>query len=226
LANMTEEQIRSVIDVWSEQYEELGRHDQIRSVMIFENRGAMMGASNPHPHCQIWANATVPDLPAREEQAFIRYRTTHGNCLLCRYIELESQHRARMVCENEHFAVVVPFWAVWPFETLLVSKRHCGGMEQLSSLERDGLANIMKRLTTGYDRVFNTSFPYSMGFHQKPCDGKSHDEWHIHAHYYPPLLRSAAVRKFMVGYELLASPQRDITPEQAAERLRSSASNS
>jgi UDPglucose--hexose-1-phosphate uridylyltransferase len=220
VANMEVAQIRTVIDVWAQQYQELGQQDWINSVLIFENRGAMMGASNPHPHCQIWANTSIPNVPAREEQSLLAYQETHGTCMLCSYLKLETDFAERVVYENEHFAALVPFWAVWPFEALVLSKRHLGSMEQLSAVERSALADIMKRLTAGYDRVFKTSFPYSMGFHQRPTDGKPHPEWHFHAHYFPPLLRSATVRKFMVGYEMLGSPQRDITPELAAEKLR------
>jgi UDPglucose--hexose-1-phosphate uridylyltransferase len=221
VAKMDVPQIRKVIDVWAEQYAQLGSEDWINSVLIFENRGAMMGASNPHPHCQIWANASVPDIPRREGDAQSEYRRKHGACLLCRYQELEAKLKERIVCENEHFVALVPFWAVWPFETLVLSKRHVGSMPELSAGERSALAELMKRLTSAYDNVFQVSFPYSMGFHQRPTDGQEHPEWHFHAHYFPPLLRSATVRKFMVGYEMLGSPQRDITPEQAAERLRS-----
>jgi UDPglucose--hexose-1-phosphate uridylyltransferase len=220
LARMSGPEIRTVIDFWASQYQELGQIPWINAVQIFENRGAMMGASNPHPHCQVWANATVPNEPAREQASFLAHRQSHSGCLLCDYIALEGRERTRIVCENEHFTVVVPFWAVWPFETLVISKRHVGDIASLRPEERDGLADVLKRVTTRYDNVFQTSFPYSMGFHQRPTDGAEHDEWHLHAHFFPPLLRSATVRKFMVGYEMLGSPQRDITPESAADRLR------
>lgn len=220
LARMEVADVRSVVDVWAEQFRELGAMDWIRYVQIFENRGAMMGCSNPHPHCQIWANETVPAEPAKEQRSQMQYREKHGSCLLCDYLALERKSGERIVCENEWFAAIVPFWAVWPFETMLISTRHAASMEQLTNEQRDGLADILKRLTTRYDNLFETSFPYSMGFHQRPTDGAAHDEWHLHAHFYPPLLRSATVRKFMVGYEMLAAPQRDITPESAASRLR------
>jgi len=222
LGDMQLSEIRSVVDLWTEQYLELGREDWIRSVLIFENRGTLMGASNPHPHGQVWANASIPNVPAREERSLTEYQVAHGTCMLCRYLELELSLKARVVIESDHFVVLVPFWAVWPFETLVLSRRHLPSLEQLSSAERDGLAAAIKSLTAGYDRVFEIPFPYSMGFHQKPTDGTPHPEWHLHAHYLPPLLRSATVRKFMVGYEMLGTPQRDITPEQAAERLRDS----
>jgi len=212
-------EIRQVVDVWSEQYQELGEVPWVRHIQIFENRGALMGASNPHPHCQIWANATVPNIPERELASFEAYGEEKKSCLLCDYLKLELNKNERVVCQNEAFAVVVPYWAVWPFETLLLSKRHVGAMHELPANERDLLADVLKRITIRYDNLFETAFPYSMGFHQRPSDGNPHPEFHFHAHFYPPLLRSATVRKFMVGYELLASAQRDITPESAAERL-------
>ncbi|HWR14645.1 MAG TPA: UDP-glucose--hexose-1-phosphate uridylyltransferase [Terriglobales bacterium] len=220
LALMTPQEIRTVIDVWASQYQELGSVPWINSVQIFENRGAMMGASNPHPHCQVWANESLPNETSRELASLTDYRNTHGSCLLCDYMAAEKQLGARVVAENDHFLVVVPFWAIWPFETLLISKRHVADMNALTASERDALADILKRITIRYDNIFETSFPYSMGFHQRPTDGAEHSECHFHAHFLPPLLRSATVRKFMVGYELLGTPQRDITPESAAERLR------
>ena len=220
LARMTRAEIRAVVDAWAEQYEELGGREWIEYVQIFENRGAMMGASNPHPHGQIWATEFVPDEPAVETKAQREHLALTGHCLLCAYLETERVRGERIVFENDHFAVIVPWWAVWPFEVLLVSKRHAGALPAFASDERDSLADALKRLTTRYDNLFETSFPYTMGFHQAPTDGKSHEEWHFHAHFYPPLLRSATVRKFMVGFEMLGMPQRDITPETAAERLR------
>lgn len=220
LAKMSPAELRAVVDAWTEQYCSLGSEEEINSVLIFENRGAMMGASNPHPHGQIWANATQPNEPAKEQASFLAYQREHSSCLLCEYLKLEKEKSKRMVCENKEFAAIVPFWAVWPFETMVLSKRHVGSLEQLTASGRDGLADILHDVTTRYDQLFQTSFPYSMGFHQRPTDGEAHAEWHFHAHFYPPLLRSAAIRKFMVGYELLGSPQRDITPEEAAGRLR------
>jgi UDPglucose--hexose-1-phosphate uridylyltransferase len=220
LAEMDASAIRGVIDVWCKQYQELGADPKINYVQIFENRGVMMGCSNTHPHGQIWANATVPNEPRKEQLSLADYRQRHGHCLLCNYLELERSSGERIVCENEHFLAVVPFWATWPFETLLISRRHVDDIASLDDSEGSDLANILKRLTTRYDNLFEISFPYSMGFHQRPTDGAEHAEWHLHAHFYPPLLRSATIRKFMVGYEMLGSPQRDITPESAAERLR------
>jgi UDPglucose--hexose-1-phosphate uridylyltransferase len=214
-------EIRNVVDVWGEESASLGSQPWINYVEIFENRGAMMGASNPHPHCQIWANANLPNVPLREEQMQRGYLTEHVRCLLCDYAALETKLGERVVCENDSFLVVVPFWAVWPFETMLLSKRHLTAMDELSDVERNAFADILRQITTRYDNLFEVSFPYTMGFHQRPTDGQPHPEWHFHAHYLPPLLRSATVQKFMVGYEMLATPQRDITPEAAAERLRS-----
>jgi UDPglucose--hexose-1-phosphate uridylyltransferase len=219
LGRMGLREIRAVIDVWSEESARLGALDYIRAVQIFENRGSIMGASNPHPHCQIWANETLSNEVAKELQHQTQYFIEHGCCLLCDYLALELSGE-RLIFENSSFAVIVPFWAVWPFETLIIGKRHAGSLEDLTGAERGDLADALKRLTTRYDNLFEAPFPYTMGFHQRPCDGGPHESWHLHAHFYPPLLRSATVRKFMVGYEMLAMPQRDITPEAAAERLR------
>ncbi len=212
--------MRGVIDAWSDEYERLGAEPGITSITIFENRGEVMGASNPHPHAQIWANEHVPNLPAREGEALLEYARARRACLLCAYVEREIALGERVVFATEYAVALVPFWAVWPFETLLLPRRHLASLDALAGAERDALADAMRRLTAAYDRVFDVPFPYSMGFHQRPTDGAAHPEWHAHAHYFPPLLRSATVRKYMVGYELLAMPQRDITPESAAERLR------
>jgi UDPglucose--hexose-1-phosphate uridylyltransferase len=220
LARMTREEIRPVVDAWTQQYLEIGSLDWIQYVQIFENRGAMMGASNPHPHGQIWSTDFVPDEPAEETAAQSEHLDHTGRCLLCDYLGAEQGANERIIFENEHFTALVPWWAVWPFEVLLVSRRHLGAMPELTGEERDGLADALKRLTTRFDNLFETSFPYTMGFHQSPTDGEAHPEWHFHAHFYPPLLRSATVRKFMVGFEMLGMPQRDITPEEAAQRLR------
>jgi UDPglucose--hexose-1-phosphate uridylyltransferase len=222
VARMSVEQIRTVIDTWTEQYVELGEREWVNAVQIFENRGEMMGASNPHPHCQIWCNESLPNEHVKELASFGDFKKAKGGCLLCDYARIEQSDRSRIICENESFLALVPFWAVWPFEAMILSKRHFGSFDQMVSKEKDALADVMKRLTTRYDNVFETSFPYTMGFHQSPTDGTAHEEWHFHAHYYPPLLRSATVRKFMVGYEMLGMPQRDITAESAAERLRQS----
>jgi UDPglucose--hexose-1-phosphate uridylyltransferase len=220
LANMSVQETRAVVDVWAEQYAELGARKNVNWVQIFENRGAMMGASNPHPHCQVWATLDLPNEALKEQRGISSYLNKNERCLLCEYLKLEHASGTRVVLENDHFTAVVPFWAVWPFETLVLAREHTGDIQALSADQRDGLAAILNRLTSSYDNLFHTSFPYSMGFHQKPTDGNAHREWHFHAHFYPPLLRSSTIRKFMVGYELLATPQRDITPESAAERLR------
>ena len=220
LARMTTAQIEPVVEAWTAQFAELAADPSIGHVEIFENRGEMMGASNPHPHGQIWAQATLPNEPTKELAAQREYRSHRGACLLCDYAELEEREAERIVCSNERFIALVPFWAIWPFEVLLLSRRHVADITALDGAERSALADILKCITTRYDNLFETSFPYTMGFHQRPTDGGQHAEWHFHAHYYPPLLRSATVRKFMVGYEMLGSPQRDITPESAAQRLR------
>lgn len=220
LAAMTEAEVRTVIDVWVEQYSELGKLPLINAVQIFENRGSMMGASNPHPHGQIWATFHVPVETSRETAALKIYRIANSSCLLCDYLAMELGKEVRIVCERGDFVALVPFWAVWPFETLILSKRHTTGLDLLTGSERDDLAGVLKTLTRLYDQLFKTPFPYTMGFHQRPTDGDEHSGFHMHAHFYPPLLRSATVRKFLVGFELLAGPQRDITPEEAALRLR------
>ena len=221
LARMTLPELTNLMNVWAAQYEEIGSLPYINYVQIFENRGEIMGCSNPHPHGQIWANQTIPNEPRKEQEAQKAYLETNRTCLLCDYLELEIKDGTRVVVENTDFAALVPFWAVWPFEVLLIAKQHTGDLAALDSSARSGLADIFKQLTTRYDNLFEISFPYSMGFHQSATDGEAHPEWHLHAHFYPPLLRSATVRKFMVGYEMLAGPQRDITPEAAAATLRS-----
>jgi len=223
LARMTLKNIRAVVDLWVDQCQELEALPFIHWVQIFENRTAMMGASNPHPHCQIWASSSVPNEPAKEQAAQSAYYLAHHRQLLADYLELERARKERLICSNAHFTVLVPFWAVWPFETLVLTNRAVTALNELTGEERDGLADILKRLTTRYDNLFQVPFPYSMGFHQKPADGAPHPGCRLHLHFYPPLLRSASIRKFLVGYEMLAMPQRDITPESAAEKLRSSA---
>lgn len=220
LPAMTLPDIETVIQTWTTETKTLGALDYINYVEVFENKGAAMGASNPHPHSQIWASRAIPNEPAKEFFAEEQYALSCDGCLLCEYLRVEEEQGERVVVANEHFTVVVPYWAVWPFEVLLLSNRHLGALADLNAAEVRGLAEIMKRLTTRYDKLFGVSFPYSMGFHQTPTDGLAYPSHHFHAHYYPPLLRSATVRKFMVGYELLAMPQRDLTPESAAERLR------
>jgi UDPglucose--hexose-1-phosphate uridylyltransferase len=219
LGDMAPEAIRRVVDTWTDEYTGLAALDWVGHVLVFENRGAMMGASNPHPHGQIWANERLPNEPARELHQQRAY-AAQGACLLCDYLAVELKEGERIVCQNESFVALVPFWAVWPFETLVQPRAHRGALTDLDAGERDALAALLRGLARRYDRLFGVTFPYSMGLHQRPTDGAPYPEWHLHAHFYPPLLRSATVRKFMVGYELLAQPQRDITPENAAQRLR------
>ena len=220
LATMSNSDIEEVVRTWTLETQELAAVPGIHHVQIFENRGEMMGASNPHPHCQIWATRTVPQAPWRELKAQRNYRQTHHSCLLCDYLALELAEHQRVVDCNDGFIALVPFWAVWPFEVIVLSTRHLAALDNLTTAELDGLADILRRLCIRYDNLFEVPFPYTMGFHQRPTDGSLHPEWHFHAHYYPPLLRSATIPKFMVGYEMFASPQRDLTPETAAERLR------
>lgn len=220
LARMERADLRSVVESWADQFQELGSRSDINYVQIFENRGALMGASNPHPHCQIWSSTSIPNVIRTEQESQRAYQEAIRSCLLCDYFQLECKERERIVVQNDHFLAVVPYWAIWPFETMILSRRHAAGIDEFNPAERDALSDVLKRLTTRYDNLFHTPFPYSMGFHQRPTDSMEHPEWHFHAHFFPPLLRSATVRKFMVGYELLATPQRDITAESSAERLR------
>jgi len=220
LSQMERGDIEAVVEVWRQETATLGALPDIGYVQVFENRGAMMGSSNPHPHCQIWATGHVPDEPLAETLAQREYLATRGSTLLSDYRRQELALGERIVCENETFVALVPFWAVWPFETLILAKEHVGSFTDLSSAQVAGLADILKRVTTRYDNLFQVSFPYTMGFHQRPTDGEPYPEWEFHAHFYPPLLRSAEVKKFMVGFEMLGMPQRDITPEKAAEMLR------
>jgi len=212
--------IRKVVDLWSEQMVELRSNPDINYVQIFENKGAAMGCSNPHPHGQLWSNFSIPQEPAKEDARQREYFEQTGSPLLDDYVNAEIEAGERIVVENEHWVALVPYWAVWPFEIMLAPRRHVLQLPDLTGDERDALADAMKRLLTCYDNLFETSFPYSMGWHGQPTDGQNHEHWQLHAHYYPPLLRSATVKKFMVGYEMLANPQRDITAEQAAARLR------
>ncbi len=220
LPEMKAEDIKKVIDVWQQQYEELGNLDYINHVQIFENKGQMMGCSNPHPHGQIWAQSSIPSIVSKTQDNLKKYADKNGRSLLEDYVKQELEADERIILENEDFVALVPFWAVWPYETMIVSKRKIENLLQFSEAEKLSLASIIKDLTTKYDNLFEIPFPYSAGIHQSPTDGEPHPEWHFHMHFYPPLLRNAEVKKFMVGYEMLAEPQRDITPEQSAEVLK------
>ncbi len=213
-------EVKAVVLTWADQTRDLGERDFVNYVQVFENKGEIMGCSNPHPHSQIWASGHIPNEPAKELAAQSDYLRERATCLLCDYLTVEIKSGDRIVAANEHFTALVPFWAVWPFEILLVANHHTAAITTLIPPEITALADLLRRVTARYDNLFEISFPYSMGFHQAPTDGQPHLECHLHAHFYPPLLRSATVKKFMVGYEMLAMPQRDLTPETAAERLR------
>jgi UDPglucose--hexose-1-phosphate uridylyltransferase len=220
LAGMEVADIERIVDAWVEETISLGGQPDINSVQIFENRGEMMGCSNPHPHGQIWATRHLPNELEKETHRQTEYLLEHGRPLLLDYLAQELERSERIVFANAHFVVLAPFWAIWPFETMILPRRRMGGFDEMKAEERRALAEALSELTRRYDRLFDVSFPYSMGFHQKPTDGAVHAEWQMHAHFYPPLLRSATVKKFMVGFEMLATPQRDLTPEAAARRLR------
>ena len=219
LARLDVPAMAGVVDAWCDEYLELGKGPDIGYVQIFENRGALMGCSNPHPHGQIWANKTVPDIPRREGLHLADHLEKKGRCLLCRYLELELSRGERVVLENDSFVALVPYWAVWPYEVMILPREHLGSITDMSGRQRQDLAEVMIRQAVRYDNLFLTPFPYSMGIHQKPTDTAQHPEWHFHLHFYPPLLRSSTVRKFMVGYELMAMPQRDTPAEQSAAAL-------
>jgi UDPglucose--hexose-1-phosphate uridylyltransferase len=212
--------VRRVVELWSDEYTELGNRPEIGHVQIFENKGEVMGCSNPHPHGQIWAQRTVPDEPRKKTITQTAYFKSHGGTMLSEYLQQELQESTRIVCANEHFVALVPFWAVWPFEIMAIARRPVRHISALNPDERDGLADIYLQVAIRYDNLFGVSFPYSAGLHQQPTDGRDYTGWHLHLCFYPPLLRSAIVKKFMVGYEMLAEPQRDITAESSATRLR------
>jgi len=220
LAEMDTRDIGKVIDIWVREYDELGAMPGINHVQIFENKGEIMGCSNPHPHGQIWAQHSIPTEPAKEIFQMQRHLHEQQLCLLCDYLSLEMREHNRIVFTNNDVAVIVPFWAVWPFETIIIPHRHVSCLSELTTEEKQSFADAVRRLTTRYDNLFGIPFPYSSGIHQSPTDGLRHPEYHAHMHFYPPLLRSADIKKFMVGYEMLANPQRDTTPEAGAEQLR------
>lgn len=212
--------IKKVVDLWQEQYLELGSKPFINHVQIFENKGAIMGCSNPHPHGQIWSQSSIPQEVAKKSEQQLDYWRQRESSLLFDYLQQELEEAERIICENEDYAALVPFWAVWPYEAMIIPKRHFQHLGQMTEEEKRSFAAILKNLTQRFDRLFDTSFPYSAGIHQSPTDGEDHAEWHFHMAFYPPLLRSATVKKFMVGYEMFANPQRDITAEMAAAQLR------
>lgn len=221
LAEMSEPDIGRVVATWKKEYEELGKLDDVNHIQIFENKGELMGCSNPHPHCQIWAESAIPVEPSKEVGRFEKFYLEKGKCLLCEYLDYELKSGERLVYENANFAVVVPFWASWPFEVMILSKRHLTSLASFDDTTVHDFAAALKHITARYDNLFEVSFPYSSGIHQAPTDGGGHSSFHFHMHFYPPLLRSATVKKFMVGYEMMANPQRDLTAELAAEKLRS-----
>ncbi len=213
--------IENVLNTWSSESARLMELDYIQYVQVFENKGAMMGCSNPHPHSQIWSQSLLPNEIVKELATQKEYFNKNGRPFLVDYVQEEHKQKDRIIFANDHFTAMVPFWAVWPFEVLVSAHRPIAYMKDLTASEVSALAEVFKQVATRYDNLFEISFPYSMGFHQAPADRPSHPEWTLHAHFYPPLLRSATVRKFMVGYEMLAMHQRDITPETAAEKIRS-----
>jgi len=221
IPRMAHSHVVSIVTTWFDEYRHLGAMEDIHHVQIFENRGHIMGCSNPHPHGQIWANSSIPGIPACEQQGQKGHLDRTGSCLLCEYLKRELHENTRVLFANDFFVALVPFWATWPFETMIIPRFHTGSIASLLPPQIDALAAIMIELGTCYDNLFQTSFPYSMGIHQQPTDGKNYPEWHWHIHYFPPLLRSQSVKKHMVGYEMLAMSQRDITAEAAAERLQS-----
>jgi len=220
LTDLSNNEIKNIITTWQNEYEQLGSLKEINHVQIFENKGSIMGASNPHPHGQIWAQHSIPMEPLKEQNNQKKYFDAHKTTLLNDYLKLELDRNERIVYENGNFAVIVPYWAVWPFETMIISKKTFKNILEFNDSVSIDFADTIKTISAKYDNVFNISFPYSAGIHQAPTDGKLHPEWHFHMHFYPPLLRSATIKKFMVGYEMLANPQRDITAELSTEILR------
>jgi UDPglucose--hexose-1-phosphate uridylyltransferase len=220
LPEMAVAEIENIIQTWQQEYTTLGNIDYINYIQIFENKGIVMGCSNPHPHGQIWAQSSLPTQVEKTQNNLKAYFDQYQRTLLQDYIQEELQKEERIVIENDHFVALVPFWAIWPFETMIVSKRAVTKITDFNTDEVRDFALILKGLTIKYDNLFETSFPYSSGIHQAPTDGIEHPEWHFHMHFYPPLLRSATVKKFMVGYEMMGESQRDITPEKSAAMLR------
>ncbi len=221
IPEMSDQEVLQIVELWQNEFITLSKKQEINYVQIFENKGSIMGCSNPHPHGQIWAQSTIPDEPYKETISQNIFFSKHGKSLLAVYLEEELDNKQRIIDENEFFVSLVPFWSVWPFETMIISKRKIMNISEMSPEEMKSLAQIMKTLLIRYDNIFSTSFPYSSGIHQAPCDGNDYPGWHFHMHFYPPLLRSSNIKKFMVGYEMLANPQRDITAEESARMIRS-----
>lgn len=220
LPEMQLPEIEIIIRAWQKEYMDLGNVDYINHVQIFENKGSIMGCSNPHPHGQIWAQSSLPTKVEKIQNSLKAYFDINQSNLLLDYLKEELELNERIVIENEHFVALVPFWAIWPFETMIISKRHITKITEFTDDEVSAYAIILKSLTIKYDNIFETSFPYSSGIHQAPTDGEPHLEWQFHMHFYPPLLRSASVKKFMVGYEMMGEAQRDMTPEKSAAVLK------
>jgi len=212
--------IEEIIRTWQREYTDLGDVDYINYVQIFENKGSVMGCSNPHPHGQIWAQSSLPTQVEKTQSSLKTYFDKNGSNLLLDYLNKELEAKERIVIENKNFVALIPFWAIWPFETMIICKSHITKITDFTVNEIEDYARILKLLTIKYDNLFETSFPYSSGIHQAPTDGELHPEWQFHMHFYPPLLRSASVKKFMVGYEMMGESQRDITPEKSAQMLR------
>jgi UDPglucose--hexose-1-phosphate uridylyltransferase len=221
LTELSQDEIKNVVTAWQNEYDLIGSMNEINYIQIFENKGSVMGASNPHPHGQIWAQHSIPMEPLKEQNNFIKYYDVHKSTLLNDYLNIEREKKERIVFENKNFVILVPFWAVWPFETMIISKQSFQNILEFNEETKADFAEAIKVISSKYDKIFNVSFPYSSGIHMAPTDGKLHPEWHFHMHFYPPLLRSATIKKFMVGYEMLANPQRDITAEKSAEIIRS-----
>ncbi len=221
LAHMEVDDIKRVVDRWAMEYADLAKRSDINYVQIFENKGSAMGCSNPHPHGQIWAQESIPNEPSKELQRMrVHFDENNQSPMLLDYLELELAQSERLVCQNDHFVALVPYWATWPFEILVLPRVHVSSLVDMGESARQDFADIISQVTIRYDNLFTTSFPYSAGIHQAPVDGNQYPECTLHMHFYPPLLRSATVKKFMVGYEMLGGPQRDITPEKSAEMLR------
>ena len=220
LATMSIDSICNALDAMIDEFRKLDREPDVGFVQLFENRGAMMGCSNAHPHAQVWATQHLPTEPAKELQGQIDYFEEHGRPLLEDYLQAELEHSERLVVDGDHFVALVPYWAVWPYEVLLLPRRTVAAPDELDADEIRGLAVVLRAVLGGYDTMFATSAPYSLGIHARPSDGRPHPEWQLHVHIYPPLLRSASVRKHLVGFEMLGMPQRDLTPEVAAAALR------